>query len=59
MDEFIKLLDENLLYLNHEIVGDTNFIHVVSNRGKVVCPYCGRPSVKFTYVKEEVLRICL
>ena len=46
MDEFIKLLDKNLNYVNHEIVGDTIFIHVVSNREKVICPYCGKPSVK-------------
>ncbi len=46
MDEFIKLLDENLNYVSHEIVGDTIFIHVISNREKVICPYCGKPALK-------------
>ena len=46
MDEFIKLLDKNLDYVSHEIVGDTIFIRVISNRQKVICPYCGSPSVK-------------
>ena len=32
MDEFIKLLDSGLDYVNHEIIGDTIVIHVVSNR---------------------------
>ena len=40
MDEFIKLLDENLDYVSHEIVGDAIFIHVISNRQKVSCSYC-------------------
>jgi transposase len=46
MDEIIKLLDENLEYIIHEIIGDTIFINVVSNRGTVICPYCGIPSSK-------------
>lgn len=46
MDEFIKLLDKNLNYVSHEIIDETIFIHVVSNRPKVVCPYCGKPSTK-------------
>jgi transposase len=54
MDEFIKLLDESLNYVSHEIVGDTIFIHVVSNRQKVICPYCGKPSVKaHSYYKRR------
>ena len=32
MDEFIKLLDPNLDYTGHEIIGDIIFIRVVSNR---------------------------
>ena len=46
MDEIIKLLDENLEYLSHKIIGDTIFINVVSNREEVICPYCGDPSSK-------------
>ena len=46
MDEIIKLLDENLEYTFHKITGDTIFIHVVSNREAVICPYCGNASSK-------------
>lgn len=46
MDEIIKLLDENLEYIVHKIIGDTIFINVVSNRETVICPYCGNPSSK-------------
>lgn len=46
MDEFIKLLDKNLNYTSHEILGDTIFINIVSNRQQVFCPYCGKSSVK-------------
>ncbi len=46
MDEIIKLLDENLEHIFHKIIGDTIFIHVVSNREAVICPYCGTPSSK-------------
>jgi transposase len=46
MDEFIKMLDENLDYLGHEILGDMVIIHVASNRKEVQCPYCGGISNK-------------
>lgn len=46
MDELIKLLDKNLNYVKHEIVEDTIFITVVSNRTAVTCPYCGCNSTK-------------
>lgn len=46
MDEFIKLLDEHLDYIKHEIVEDSVFIYVASNREEVTCPYCGCKSSK-------------
>ncbi|MCI9324118.1 MAG: transposase family protein [Lachnospiraceae bacterium] len=46
MDEFIKLLDPSLDYISHEIIGDTIFIRVASNREEAVCPYCGHASSK-------------
>lgn len=46
MDEFIKLLDTNLDYIYHEIIGDTIVIHVASNKKEVICPYCGCTSSK-------------
>ena len=53
MDEFIKLLDSGLDYVNHEIIGDTIVIHVVSNRAEVICPYCGCASSKKHSVYEH------
>jgi transposase len=46
MDEIVKLLDGNLEYVIHKIIGDTIFINVVSNRDTVICPYCATPSSK-------------
>ena len=46
MDGFIKLLDKNLDYLEHEIVDDEVVIYVASNRKEVNCPYCGNKSSK-------------
>lgn len=44
MDEFIKLLDKDLEYVGHSILGDTIYIKVISIRKSTVCPYCGTPS---------------
>lgn len=46
MDEFIKLLDENLEYVNHEIIDNIIYVNIISTRVEVVCPYCGNPSSK-------------
>jgi transposase len=46
MDEFIKLLDENLDYVSHEIKEDTCYITIKSNRLEVKCPFCGETSSK-------------
>jgi transposase len=46
MDEFIKLLDKNLEYLNHKIIDDTIYIYVASIRKEVSCPFCGHMSLK-------------
>jgi transposase len=46
MDEFIKLLDENLDYVEHKIIDNTIYIKVVSNRKEVNCKYCNTPSTK-------------
>ena len=54
MDELIKLLDEDLAYVGHEIIGDTLFLHVVSTRDEAICPYCGKSSsrVHSTYPRS-------
>lgn len=41
MHRIVKLLDKNLLYVNHEIQGDTIFITAASKRKRAKCPYCG------------------
>lgn len=46
MYEFIKLLDENLKYVNHEFIEDIIYIKVISTREELICPYCGEPSAK-------------
>lgn len=46
MDEFIKLLDKDLKYLNHEIIDDTIYIYIASTRSEVPCPFCGQISTK-------------
>lgn len=44
MDDLIKLLDKNLDYVSHEIVEDTMYIKVASNRKIFTCPHCNTES---------------
>lgn len=46
MDEFIKLLDKDLEYIEHQIENDTMYITVRSNKEFAICPYCGHESNK-------------
>ena len=46
MDEIVKMLDENLEYVTHEIEDNTIYIHVSSSREEAICPYCGQLSIK-------------
>ncbi|MGH0945171.1 transposase family protein [Bacillus mycoides] len=46
MDDVVKLLDENLRYISHEMIEDTLFIRVTSEKLSVTCPSCGMASVK-------------
>lgn len=46
MDEIVKLLDHNLNYVSHELIEDTMYITVESNREKMRCPHCNRFSNK-------------
>jgi transposase len=46
MDEIIKLLDCSLEYVTHEIIDNTIYIEVISNRQASRCPYCGSESDK-------------
>lgn len=44
MEELIKLLDEELEYVSHEIKGSEVHIEVKSGREAAKCPYCGQTS---------------
>ena len=44
MDELVKMLDEDLEYIEHKRVGSTIYIHVRSTREAAFCPYCGTES---------------
>ena len=54
MDELIKLLDENLEYVSHEIIDGILFLYVVSTHKGANCPYCGQFSsrVHSTYLRR-------
>ncbi len=44
MNGLIKLLNENLEYIDHEVIGDTIYINVRSSKVKAYCPDCNTPS---------------
>ena len=53
MQDIIKILDENLTYLEHQIIGDYIFIFVESSRDEATCPYCGVPSSRIHSTYER------
>jgi len=59
MDEFIKLLDENLQYASYEIIENVCYITVTSARKEVKCPFCGQMSEKVHSTYERTFKICL
>ena len=56
MDEFIKLLDENLNYVSYIIQDDICYIGVSSNRKEVKCPYCGHNAIKVHSTYERTFQ---
>lgn len=46
MNDIIKMLDENLAYMRHEISGNTITIYAESKREAAKCPDCGEESTK-------------
>lgn len=54
MKDIIGMLDENLAYLEHQVIGDHIVVQVESSREEAVCPYCGKPSsrVHSTYERS-------
>lgn len=57
MDELIKLLDEHLDYIRHEMIGNTIYIYVKTNRNDALCPYCGQSSTKKHSIYERRLQV--
>ena len=54
MNELIKLIDNNLEYITHEITDSIIYIEVVSIRQVAKCPYCGSESDKVhSYYKKS------
>ncbi len=54
MDEFIKLLDPSLNYVEHILKNNKCIITVESNRKEAICPYCGMlSSKKHSIYKKE------
>ncbi|MDY7965736.1 transposase family protein, partial [Bacillus thuringiensis] len=45
--------DEKLRYLSHEIVEDTLFIQIASERLSVICPFCNTASTKVHFRYER------
>ncbi len=46
MDTIVKMLDESLDYVTHELMENTLYITVESNLKELQCPDCGIPSSK-------------
>lgn len=44
MDEFIKLLDQNLEYISHDLMDDTFYFSLRSIKDTAECPFCGSKS---------------
>lgn len=53
MDEFVKSLDPALNYLTHEMHEHNIIIIVESNRNEIVCPYCGKTSLRIHSVYQR------
>lgn len=46
MDAIIKMLDKSLDYVSHELIDETLYINVVSNKETLRCPECGSETTK-------------
>lgn len=54
MDELIKMLNNNLEYVSHEIINETIYISVISTLVSVKCPGCNKPSSRVhAYYKKS------
>jgi transposase len=53
MDELIKMLDNDLRYIRHELIGDTFYIYVESESKEAICPFCKSGSTRVHSVYER------
>ena len=53
MEELVKMIDENLEYVSHEIEKDRIKIQVKSTRREIECPFCGEKSRKVHSIYER------
>ena len=56
MEEIIKLLDAELQYVRHEVVGKEINIYVKSEKSESACPYCGEISGKVHSRKNRIVK---
>ena len=56
MDEILKMLDEKLEYISHEIVLDTIYINAVSNLAGVECPKCKKYLLEFMHIMKKLFK---
>lgn len=54
MDNIIKMLDKSLDYISHELINDTLYINIISNKRVLKCPICGAETTK---VHSKYLKI--
>jgi transposase len=53
MKDIIESLDDNLDYLNHQVLDDYIEVTVCSNREEVTCPFCGQLSSRIHSLYER------
>ena len=53
MEELVKMIDEKLEYVRHEIKEDRIKIYVKSRRTEAECPFCGEVSKKVHSIYER------
>lgn len=46
MEELVKLLDNKLEYLRHEVADEEIHIYVRGEKVEAICPYCGEASTQ-------------
>jgi len=53
MYELVQMLDNNLIYLDHQVLNDSIIIYVCSKHDEAKCPYCGTASSRIHSTYER------